>query len=182
MIKNTDFESYPYRYIQSKSPNSDDACDKIRLYRFKSLKTKKIYIVRVEEYPNNTFVPKFFLKDHSSSSRKYKLLTHTKEPRKIIQTCMNIMFDILADNKFASFAFVGARSENEEQSVFGSKRWRVYSILMKTYISDEKFIHLDIKEINGYVVLNKNQYEIDNQLKEKIELMFKERIDIFELY
>lgn len=138
-------------------------------------------MVRIETYPNHLFVPKFYLKSHSSSKNKYKILTHTKEPRNIVQTCMAILFDILRKNELASFAFVGEIGVNEKIKGKGSKRWRVYSLLMKTYVSEDRFVHLDEKNINAYIVLNKMHIQKKTNLKDEVVQMFSERIKVEEL-
>ena len=64
------------------------------LYTFKSTKSNLWYIVLVEQYKYDVFAVKFYPKKWSNSKLKYQLLTGTNEPRKIINTCINVMLSI----------------------------------------------------------------------------------------
>ena len=66
-------------------------------------------------------------------------MTNTFEPRKIINTCINIMLSIYEKNSKASFGFIGANGFNEDTKC--TKRYRVYSRIVATYFSDRVFYH-----------------------------------------
>lgn len=98
-----------------------------------------VYIVRVERYKYDVYAVKFYQKSHQLSKNKYRLMTNTNEPRRIINTCVNIMLSIYEANKNASFGFIGSNGIGE--SVCCTKRYRVYSRLMATYFSEKLFYH-----------------------------------------
>ena len=92
-----------------------------------------VYIVRVEEYKYDIYAVKFYQKSHSLSKNKYRIMTNTNEPRRIIYTCINIMLAIYKKNNRASFGFIGVNGFNE--NVICTKRYRVYSRIIATYKS-----------------------------------------------
>ena len=78
------------------------------IYHFRSTRTKKWYIVRVEQYPNDFYGIKFYLKDDRLNPHKYNRLTGLNEPRPIIYTCIAILMELAEQNPNASFGFIGA--------------------------------------------------------------------------
>lgn len=116
--------AYPFYLIQIDKGDSSGLLH-VLLYRFKSTKSNLVYMVRVEEYQYNIYAVKFYQKSHSLSKDKYRIMTNTNEPRRIINTCINIMLTVYQKNKKASFGFVGANGFNEDISY--TKRYRVYS-------------------------------------------------------
>ncbi len=66
-----------YSYVFVHRSQGCDGVLRVDLYRFTSIKSGLDYIFRVEEYPNNMYAVKFYLKSHSNSSRKYQLMTNT---------------------------------------------------------------------------------------------------------
>ena len=63
----------------------------ISLWKFKSTKSNKWYIVEVEEFPFHFYGLKFYYKGVSLSKNRYSLLTNDYEPRTIVMSCINIM-------------------------------------------------------------------------------------------
>ncbi len=82
--------AYPFYFIQKDKGDSIGSLY-VSLYRFKSTKSKLVYIVRVEEYEYSIYAVKFYQKNHSLSKNKYRMMTNTYEPRRIINTCINII-------------------------------------------------------------------------------------------
>lgn len=58
--------AYPFYFIQKDKGDSNGLLH-VLLYRFKSAKSKLVYIVRVEEYKYNIYAVKFYQKNHSLS-------------------------------------------------------------------------------------------------------------------
>ena len=85
-------ESYPFQFIQRQNAPCDTDLENIELYKFRSSKTRLWYIVRVEFYRHHVHAVKFYLKNHRLSDKKYQILTNTFEPRRIIYSVLNVMF------------------------------------------------------------------------------------------
>lgn len=138
--------AYPFLFIMNlKDEANQDGLLQVKLYRFKSTKSKITYIVRVEKYMYNIYAVKFYPKKYKDSKNKYRIATNTFEPRRIINTCINIMLSIYKEDTMASFDFIGANGLNEN-STNCTKRYRVYSKIMATYFSSERFYHKENKE------------------------------------
>lgn len=172
--------AYPFLFIMNlKDEANQDGLLQVKLYRFKSTKSKITYIVRVEKYMYNIYAVKFYPKKYKDSKNKYRIATNTFEPRRIINTCINIMLSIYKENTMASFGFIGANGLNEN-STNCTKRYRVYSKIMATYFSSERFYHKENKEKSAYMLINKKSLHKDENLISKIESFFMEQYDYFD--
>lgn len=161
--------AYPFLFIMNlKDEANQDGLLQVKLYRFKSTKSKITYIVRVEKYMYNIYAVKFYPKKYKDSKNKYRIATNTFEPRRIINTCINIMLSIYKEDTMASFGFIGANGLNEN-STNCTKRYRVYSKIMATYFSSERFYHKENKEKSAYMLINKKSLHKDENLISKIE-------------
>lgn len=169
--------AYPFYFIQSDKGDSKGLLH-VLLYRFKSTKSNLVYIVRVEEYEYNIYAVKFYQKSHSLSKNKYRIMTNTNEPRRIINTCVNIMLTVYQKNEKASFGFVGANGFDEDISY--TKRYRVYSRIIATYFSDEHFYHKENIEKSAYMLINNISLKENPDLVEQIESFFIEQYEYFE--
>lgn len=169
--------AYPFYFIQSDKGELKGLLH-VLLYRFKSTKSNLVYIVRVEEYEYNIYAVKFYQKSHSLSKNKYRIMTNTNEPRRIINTCVNIMLTVYQKNKKASFGFVGANGFDEDISY--TKRYRVYSRIIATYFSDEHFYHKENIEKSAYMLINNISLKENPDLVEQIESFFIEQYEYFE--
>jgi hypothetical protein len=170
-------DAYPFRFIQ-KDKEPSEGLDYVFLYRFRSKKSKLAYMVRVEEYKLHVYAVKFYLKNHSLSDDKYRIMTNTHEPRRIINTCINIMLSIYNKDPMASFGFIGANGFGEE--VGCTKRYRVYSRIIATYFSDQFFYHKENISKSAYMLINNRSLKEDPTLTEKIEAFFMEQYDYFD--
>lgn len=91
---------YPASFImRSKDPSTLRIID---LWRFKSIKSNKRYIVEVEKFSNHFLGLKFYWKGVVNSKNRYSLLTNDYEPRTIVMSCVYIMLDYFRKDKFAS--------------------------------------------------------------------------------
>ena len=142
--------AYPFYFIQKDKGDSEGLL-RILLYRFKSAKSKLVYIVRVEEYEHNIYA--------------------------VINTCINIMLTIYQSNKKASFGFVGANGFDEDISC--TKRYRVYSRIIATYFSDEYFYHKENIDKSAYMLINNISLDENPNLVEQIDSFFIKQYDYF---
>ena len=167
-----------YSFVFVHRSHGFDGVLRIDLYRFTSVKSGLDYLVRVEEYPNNMYAVKFYLKNHSHSDKKYQLLTNTFEARTIINTCINIMLSVYEKNDNASFGFIGSNSDGEP--VANTKRYRVYSKIIATYFSDKLFMHIENIDKSVYMLINRKQLELNPNLIDDIEESFMQMYDYFD--
>ena len=170
-------EGYPYIFIQ-RCKSYDKGILYVDIYRFKSTKSNLTYMVRVERYDYNMYAVKFYQKNHRNSDKKYQLLSNTFEPRRILYTIMNIMYDIYQENPRASFGFIGANCENED--IANTKRYRVYRKLVATQVSEKMFIHTRNEDKSTCMIINRKELEEHSDLIEKIEDTFVELYDYFD--
>ncbi len=169
--------AYPFYFIQ-KDKGDSHGLFHVLLYRFKSFKSKFVYIVRVEEYEYDIYAVKFYQKNHSLSKDKYRIMTNTNEPRRIINTCINIMLSIYQRNPKASFGFIGSNGIGED--IYCTKRYRVYSKIIATYFSDRYFYHKENIEKSAYMLINNAALKESPDLVSRIETFFIEQYEYFE--
>uniref|UniRef100_A0AB33IWC6 Uncharacterized protein n=2 Tax=unclassified Prevotella TaxID=2638335 RepID=A0AB33IWC6_9BACT len=143
------------------------------LYKFKSTKSNLWYIVIVEQYQHHVFAVKFYPKKWTNSKYKYQKLTNTNEPRRIINTCINVMLSIYEQYQDASFGFIGASRINEGNRE--TKRYKVYSTIVATYFSDQYFFHKENKDKSAYLLINSQKLSSHPTLVSDIENFFKEQ-------
>ena len=101
-----------------------------------------------------SYCVKFFDKANMSSDNKFSLRTSTFEPRTIVFTVLNIMFDVLQRDSNASFFFIGAEDERDLPGK-ATRRFRFYSNLVLSAISDKIFEHFRTDHLSLYVLVNK---------------------------
>ena len=150
----------------------------VDLYHFKSLKSNLWYIVRVECYECHIYGVKFYQKNHRLSKDKYRLMANTFEPRRIVNTCINIMLRIYAENPKASFGFIGSNSIGED--IKNTKRFRFYSRIMATYFDSSHFTHKENIGKSIYMLVNNVSLSENPNLIEDIEMFFTDRYDYFD--
>ena len=129
---------------------------KIDLWKFRSSKSHKWYIVEVEYFPMHFYGIKFYWKGVAHSPNRYSLLTNDFEPRTIVSSCIQIMYWYFQGNPRASFGFIGARDldselcENEP-----SKRFRFYRRMMLTIFGSQTFAqYYDVRN-SMYLMVNR---------------------------
>ncbi len=172
--------SYPFHFIMNEyEEKPDEGFSHLMLYTFKSTKSNLMYIVRVEVYKYHIYAVKFYLKNMQHSKNKYRIATNTYEPRRIINTCINIMLSIYEKDHKASFGFIGANGMDEDNTCC-TKRYRFYSRIVATYFSTERFYHKENKEKSAYMLINNEALEENPNLIKEIEKFFTERYDYFD--
>ena len=88
------------------------------------------------------------------------------------------MFSVYKENPRASFGFIGANCEGENEA--DTKRYRVYRKIVATQISEEQFIHTRNKEKSACMLINRMELQEYPNLIEEIERTFQELYDFFE--
>lgn len=174
-------EHYPYRFVQriEDSQLSKSSFFKYKLlYTFKSPKSHQWYWVWVEVYDQNFYALKFHLKAHKDSSNKYHLMTGLNEARAVIHTCIAIMKEVAALNPQSSFGFIGANMLNE--STYSTKRFRIYSVMMATYFTEDVFEHYVLMDKSAYLLVRRTELEANPFLPLELSSRFKQIYDYFD--
>ena len=147
-------DGYPFIFQMNDYSDSDDKLEYSMQYRFKSQKSNHTYIVRVERYVEHTYCVKFYDKANTHSDNKYSLRSATFEPRKIVYTVLNIMFDVLERDEKASFFFIGSEDEKDVPGK-STRRFRFYSKLVLSIVTDSVFQHFRSAPLSLYILVNK---------------------------
>ena len=138
-------------------------------------KKNQQYIVHVDEFRHNLYIISFYLKSQRFSEKtRYKIKSNLNIPAGIIRSCINILIEFYKKYPFASFGFVGERSKDEDADCI-TKRFKVYSKVVKNFISPIDFNHYAFPDKNVYLLLNKDNMESD--ILKKIEAIFDELIE-----
>lgn len=164
----SDYSEYyePYKIMRDKSSNSPRIID---LWRFKSTKTKRVYIVEVEHFDQNLQAIKFYPKNFSHSSHRYELLTNDFEPRKIVFTCFEIMRRIWEKDNTVSFGFVAASDLDKSKEARGhNRRFRFYRAMVTRYFGNDTFSHIHDDDNRVYLMLNNDMLASGELSVEKI--------------
>jgi len=165
---------YPYTFLTRQSTGDVP----VLIYHFRSSRTKKWYIVRVEEYPNKFFGIKFYLKDDRLNPHKYNRLTGLNEPRPIINTCIAILMELAEQYPGSSFGFIGANLIGESEKE--TKRFRVYRRILTTYFSEEHYLHYQIIEKSAYALVCKHVVEKNPNIIREISTYFSDNYTNFD--
>ena len=165
---------YPYTFLTRQSAEEIP----VLVYHFRSTRTKKWYIVRVEQYPNEFFGIKFYLKDDRLNPHKYNRLTGLNEPRPIINTCIAILMELAEQFPNSSFGFIGANSIGESEKE--TKRFRVYRRVLTTYFSEEHYFHYQIVEKSAYALVRKEAIENNSNIIQEISTYFSDNYTDFD--
>lgn len=153
--------------MRSKDPSTLRIID---LWKFKSSKSNKRYIVEVERFSNHFLGLKFYWKGVVNSKNRYSLLTNDYEPRTIIMSCVYIMLDYFKNDRCASFGFVAANDLNSSKNnTTPNKRFRFYRRMMLSIFGSETFAQgYDIKN-SIYLLINRNMLDNGTISIHKIE-------------
>lgn len=171
-------DSYPFQFI-TKLKENIEGCEFVCLYKFTSLKSRLCYYVRIEKYRYQVYGVKFYLKNDKNNKNRYKVYTKTYEPRRIILTCINVMLEVYKKDQYASFGFIGT-NDLKEKSKCNTKRFRFYSKIMATFISDEKFLHKQNIGNSTYLLINKESLKCNINLIQEIESFFVQNYNNFD--
>lgn len=174
MVTSCEFSFYPYQFLMRDSRDSVPCL----IYHFRSSRTNRWYVVRVEEYPNHFYGIKFYLKSDSNSPHKYNRLTGLNEPRPLIRTCIAILMEIAQNDPLSSFGFIGANCVNESIAI--TKRFRVYRRVLTSYFSENKFLHYQIEAQSAYALVRKESLRVNPNLIQDISIYFSDNYTNFD--
>ena len=147
-------DGYPFIFQMIDKSESDEYLIQTLQYRFKSDKSHHAYIVRVESYKKHAYCVKFFDKANINSKNKFSLRSNTLEARTILYTMFHIMLDVLKRDEKASFFFIGAEDEKDQDGMV-SRRFRLYRRFVLSTVSDDKFEHFRRNDLSLYILVNK---------------------------
>jgi len=159
--------AYPFSKLNFTSKKIGDDILIEHIYTFRG-KTKKRYIVIVEEYHYFVHIVKFCLQERKIYSNRFNHLTHLNECSRVLTTIGHIMRDVYKKNPYASFGFIGSNLLNEAKE--NTKRFRLYSKVVSQVISPVAFEHRLSLKHSAYLLINRDNHEED--LLNKINLMF----------
>ena len=152
-------DGYPFIFQMIDKSESDEYLIQTLQYRFKSDKSHHAYIVRVECYKKHAYCIKFFDKANINSKNKFSLRSNTFEARTILYTMFHIMLDVLKRDEKASFFFIGAEDEKDQDGMV-SRRFRLYRRFVLSTVSDDKFEHFRRNDLSLYILVNKETEQI----------------------
>ncbi|WP_303224063.1 hypothetical protein [Butyricimonas faecihominis] len=179
---------YDYRKAEKRSGHHSEFREETLVYAFKSPKTSAKYIVEVEHYNLHLYAIKFYLKKDQNNPNRFNLLSGLNEVRPVIYTCIAIMLDIFRHDETASFAFIGSPSHKEIEREAenprlkkenNTQRYRIYSMIMSTFFSEERFSHHHSNKCSLYLMRNKSSNASPKEMQEMINIIYN--IDIQDL-
>lgn len=174
--------SFPFLLVHKRGRLETEPNDinEIYTYRFKSNKSKQVYLVEVHHFRFNIFVVKYYLKSHRFSENKFNILTKLYEPRLVVNTCCMIMLDVYRKFNEASFGFIGSNTVTPSSSELrhNTKRYEFYKKLMSSYFSEEYFTHRKDDLNSAYLLLNNsvNACELQNDIHEMFRRNYSELV------
>ena len=150
----------------------------VLVYHFRSPKSRRWYIVRVEEHPHHFYGIKFYLKSDTLNPHKFNKLSGLFEPRPVINTCIAILMELASKNPEASFGFIGANliGESEQET----KRFRVYKTILTTYFSEEQYLHYQILEKSAYALISRSALNSNPDLIMQVSTYFSDNYSNFD--
>jgi hypothetical protein len=72
------------------------------------------------------------------------------------------MLDVLKNDPLASFFFVGAEDERDEQGK-STRRFRVYRRFVLSTVTEEAFKHYRLSELSLYILANRNSHYANDE-------------------
>ena len=124
----------------------------IDLWRFKSMKSGKTYLVDVEAYEKHIYGIKFYLKSQAHLQEKMKHYYET--------------------DVHSSFAFIGANNMGEDKAC--TKRFRFYRTIVNTYFGTKTFEHHTDERNSAYLMLRKTELDKNTFSIKDIENFFRD--------
>lgn len=138
--------------------SSDKNIERILKFRFKT-QNGNVYIIDVENYKNNIYIIKYYLKNHRLSEYKYSFRTNENVANRIFGTCLNVASEILNKDCKASFGYVGANDIDEKKE--NTKRYRVYKRISERFFSPKNFTHYQNDKNSLYLMLNNSNSDLE---------------------
>lgn len=166
---------YAFRYVMAQKPLASEPFLHTHIYTFRCGQTGLRYMVLLEEFGYNFYTIKFYPKIFADSSKKYNLMTNAGRAAPIINTCLNIMADILSKDPLASFGFTGAPLDSESDQ-YPTKRYRIYKRIMENFFSPENFYHYTKSSRNAYFLVNRKKDQPE-QLVQQLERLLEQHYE-----
>lgn len=165
---------YPYTFLMREQTRDVP----VLVYHFRSPKSHRWYIVRVEEHPNQFYGIKFYLKSDTLNPHKFNRLSGLFEPRQVINTCIAILMEIASRNPEASFGFIGANLLGESERE--TKRFRVYKTILTTYFSEAQYLHYQILEKSAYALVSRRILDKNPAFIQQVSTYFSDNYSNFD--
>ena len=151
-----DYAHYPASFIMRSKDSSGLRI--IDVWKFRSTKSKRWYIIEMEHFDNNLIAIKFYCKSNRLSKNKYSIMTNDNEPRTIIYSCLELMKRYYLLDNTVSFGFYAEQDLNpKKQLKHSTRRFRFYKLIVTYYFGEESFVHIQDNSERIYLLLNKRQ-------------------------
>ncbi|MCG2612792.1 hypothetical protein LZZ85_00815 [Terrimonas sp. NA20] len=159
---------YPFTKLNHSRPKPIGEYNVIEhTYAFRG-KTGKRYIAIAEEYNYFTYIIKFCLQERKIHEDRFTRLSRLNECSRVLTTIGQIIKELYQKNPYASFGFIG--SPLPEEAKENTKRFKLYSKVVRQVVSPVAFEHRESAKHSAYVLINRDNPE-ENLLK-KMEKMF----------
>lgn len=146
--------------MRSKDPSTLRITD---VWKFKSTKSNKWYIVEMEHFDNNLVAIKFYYKGARLCEHRYSLMTNDNEPRTIVYSCLELMKQYYLKDNTISFGFVAAQDLDPiKKQKPGNRRFRFYRTVVNYFFGTKTFVHLHDGNERLYLLLNRQQINCGN--------------------
>lgn len=141
--------------MRSKDPSTLRIID---VWKFKSTKSNKWYIIEMEHIGEGLIAVKFYYKGVRWSKDRYSMMTNDNEPRTIVYSCFELMKRYYLEDNTVSFGFVAASDiDPAKKTRAGNRRFRFYRTLVNNYFGTKTFVHLHDGQERLYLLLNRQQ-------------------------
>lgn len=150
------FRFYPAKFVMRSQDMSTLRITDI--WKFRSTKSNKTYIIEMEHFDHNLIGVKFFYKGNRWSENRYSLMTNDNEPRTIVYSCLELMRQYYLKDNTVSFGFIAAEEiDPSKKSESRNRRYRFYKTLVVDYFGEKTFLHIDDPNERLYLLLNISQ-------------------------
>lgn len=181
---------FEFQYKTNKIERIGESDVKVHLLTFRTSKNRVIIVNVHEHQEHSLYVLKFFDKNHRLSDHKFSLLTADGEASAIINTNIAIMQYFYKQNPYASFAFMGAPTQeeieinlqNHHHSAYSTKRFKLYRRIMSLFFNPAQFLHVQNIQCSAYLMANRDFLYPNNEpmLKKIIERLKVSYLDEIE--
>ena len=162
---------FEFQYKTNKIERIGESDVKVHLLTFRTSKNRVIIVNVHEHQEHSLYVLKFFDKNHRLSDNKFSLLTADGEAPAIINTNIAILQYFYKQNPYASFAFMGAPTQeeietniqNHHHSAYSTKRFKLYRRIMSLFFNPAQFLHVQNIQCSAYLMANRDYLYPNNE-------------------
>lgn len=125
-------------------------------FYFKSTKSNLKYCVEAVNHSENFFAIKFYCTAHKLSKNKYSLHTNTFEAYKVINSCVQVIPELLKIYPKSSFVAVGSRSiiDDSIEPTSNNRRYKIYcKKLLTAFENRDDYLLIMLPEISGMALV-----------------------------